>query len=182
MNDEIDKEEIDFDIDDLSDIDKILDDSDGSKKKKKPAVKKIVKKDPISGKPIKENYVDGKEFTEEILKFYESGVITDVLGTMIYKIANGLSHRPNFINYSYREEFVSDAMVNMIKALNGKKFDPKKGFNPFSYFTCIAFHTFCTRIKKEKKHQETVESYQQEYYPETFNNGSNTSKNSDESN
>ena len=163
--------EHDNNIEDLSDIDCILDGMEEPKKRKKTPK---VKKDPNAPKPVKENYVNEKEFTEEILKFYESGVITDVLGTMVYKIANGLSHRPNFINYSFREEFVSDAMVNMIKALNGKKFDPKRGFNPFSYFTCIAFHTFCTRIKKEKKHRDCIESYQAEYFPESFNSETKT--------
>lgn len=129
------------------------------------------KKGPRVDKTKKENYVDEKEFTAEIKMFYETEKPTDILGTMIFKIANGLSHRPNFINYSFRDEMVADAVVNMFRAINGKKFDLNKGYNPFSYFTCIAFHTFCTRIKKEKKQRDAVEAFQDEYYPELMEEG-----------
>jgi hypothetical protein len=135
---------------------------------------------PKTDKTKKENYVDEKEFTAEIKAFYESGKPTDTLGTMIFKIANGLSHRPNFINYSFRDEMVADAIVNMFRAINGKKFDLNKGYNPFSYFTCIAFHTFCTRIKKEKKHREAIEAYQEEYYPELMEEGRKSKKQKDD--
>lgn len=147
----------------LEDIEK-MDLTDG-----KPVRKR--KNAPRGDKTKKENYVDEKEFTAEIKAFYESGIPTDILGTMIYKIANGLSHRPNFINYSFRDEMVADAIVNMFRAINGKKFDLNKGYNPFSYFTCIAFHTFCTRIKKEKKHRDAIEAFQDEYYPELMEEG-----------
>lgn len=135
----------------------------------KPAKKR--KAPGTADKTKKENYVDQGEFLHEINDFYVSGKPSEKIGTMIYKIANGLSHRPNFINYSFRDEMVNDAIVNMLKALNGKKFDPSKGFNPFSYFTCIAFHTFCTRIKKEKKQREAIEAYQEENYPELMEEG-----------
>lgn len=135
----------------------------GSKPKKK-------RKAPVA-KEKKENYVDAEDFKLEIQKFYDTGIPTDKIGLMIYKIANGLSHRPNFINYSFRDEMVNDAIVNMLKALNGKKFDPTRGYNPFSYFTCIAFHTFCTRIKKEKKHRDAIEAFQEENYPELMEEG-----------
>lgn len=163
--------------------DEIIDPSDEDIQKmdldEKPVKKKRKPRGSVD-KTKKENYVDQGEFTKEITDFYSSGVPTNNLGTMIYKIANGLSHRPNFINYSFREEFVNDAIVNMFKALNGKKFDPAKGFNPFSYFTCIAFHTFCTRIKKEKKHRDAIEAYQDENYPELMEEGRKNQTRKDE--
>jgi len=169
--------DVEFHPDEIEDIETI--DLDPSARK--PRKKKSPAKD---DKNKKENYVDEKEFMAEIKMFYESNKPTEKLGTMIYKIANGLSHRPNFINYSFREEFVADAIVNMFKALNGKKFDLNKGYNPFSYFTCIAFHTFCTRIKKEKKHRDAVEAFQEENYPELMEEGrknrSSGKKSSDE--
>lgn len=129
----------------------------------------------------KDNYVDRNQFSDEICKFYSTGIPSDNLGKMLYDVANGLSHRPNFINYSFRDEMVSDAMVNMLKALNGKKFDVSRGYNPFSYFTCVAFHTFCTRIKKEKKHRDAIEAFQEEYYPELMDeNRKNNKAKSDE--
>jgi len=51
----------------------------------------------------------------------------------------------------------------MITALENKKFNLGKT-NPFSYFTTIAFHAFINRIKKEKKHRETITNYQEMMY------------------
>lgn len=134
------------------------------------------KGDVVKDDKQKDNYVDRNQFNDEICKFYSTGIPSDTLGKMLYDVANGLSHRPNFINYSFRDEMVSDAMVNMLKALNGKKFDVSRGYNPFSYFTCVAFHTFCTRIKKEKKHRDAIEAFQEEYYPELMDENRKSKK------
>ena len=45
-----------------------------------------------------------------------------------------------------------------------KKFDIDSEYNPFSYFTTIAFHAFINRIKKEKKHHETISQYKESVY------------------
>ncbi len=71
---------------------------------------------------------------------------------------------------TYREEMVGDAVIRMIEALTSQKFDPLKG-NPFSYFTKIAFHAFCNRIKKEKKARQTLLNYQNEVYGNMKNDG-----------
>ena len=112
----------------------------------------------------KEHYVNGKEFEEEIRKYYNTDECSDNLATSISKIANGLSYAPNFINYSYKEDMVSDAVVKMFSALKKKKFKLDSGFSPFSYFTTIAFHAFINRIKKEKKYHETVTEYKEQTY------------------
>ena len=65
------------------------------------------------------HYVNNKEFLQAIverktlIKEAESvgespPQITNYLGECILKIANHLSYRPNFINYTYREEMISD--------------------------------------------------------------------------
>lgn len=128
-------------------------------------------------KPVKEKidktkyYVDPKEFDDEIVKFYKSSVMSNNLAEMVSKISNKLSFAPNFINYSYREEMVGDGIVRMMKALISKKYNRKKGTNPFSYFTRIAFNAFRNRIKKEKHIHETHEKYQKEFMlmSESFN-------------
>lgn len=107
-------------------------------------------------------YVDPKEFDECIISFYNTGIITDLLATMISKIAHKLSYAPNFINYTYRDEMVGDAVVRMMKALIAKKYTHNKGSNPFSYFTKIAFNAFRNRIKREKYAHETLQKYQEE--------------------
>lgn len=107
-------------------------------------------------------YVEPKEFDDAIMKYYSSGDISDILAHMINKIAHKLSYAPNFINYTYRDEMVGDAIVRMMKALIAKKYTHNKGSNPFSYFTKIAFNAFRNRIKKEKYTYEVLQKYQEE--------------------
>lgn len=166
-----------------------------SKKLKSEAttVKKAVKakpakaKKPKAKKPKKPHYVNSKEFTADIVKYYESGTddVGNKLGESIFKIATGLSYAPNFINYSYKDDMIGDAIVKMFSALQSKKFDIHSGNNPFSYFTTIAFHAFINRIKKEKKQRQVVSDYQEMVYEELaseyqMNTGGSTSDRSDE--
>ena len=121
-----------------------------------------------SKKDKKAHYVNGKEFTQDIRDYYSSGSddVGDKLGESIFKIAKGLSYAPNFINYSYKDDMVGDAIVKMFSALKSKKFNLDTGNNPFSYFTTIAFHAFINRIKKEKKQRQVVSDYQEMVYEE----------------
>jgi len=117
-------------------------------------------------------YVEPKKFDEEIMKYYDSGKMSNELAEMVSKISHKLSYAPNFINYSYREEMVGDGVIRMMKALIAQKYNREKGTNPFSYFTRIAFNAFRNRIKKEKHMHETHEKYQRElmFMSEQFNN------------
>jgi len=111
----------------------------------------------------KKHYVDSKLFGERLGEYSKNTVMTDELAESVYNIANRLSYAPNFINYSYKEEMIGDAIIKMMNALKNKKFNPDKG-NAFSYFTKIAFNAFCNRIKKEKKNREVLLEYQNEVY------------------
>jgi hypothetical protein len=112
----------------------------------------------------KEHYVNGREFEEAIKNYYDTNLITNYLGESIRKIASGLSYAPNFINYSFKEDMIGDAVLKMYQALKYKKFKLNQGFSPFSYFTTIAFHAFISRIKREKKHHQVVEDYKERQY------------------
>jgi hypothetical protein len=117
------------------------------------------------------HYVNHKEFKDRLRKYYETDIITDQLAMDVAKIAEGLSFAPNFINYSYKEEMVGDAKVKMFKALHNKAFNVDSPHNPFSYFTTIAFHAFITRIKKEKRYNETLNNYQEHVFESMVNDG-----------
>ena len=118
-------------------------------------------------KPKKtEFYVDPRELKAELELYYKTENCTRQLGDMIHKIAHGLSYSSNFINYTYRDEMVGDALVKMYTAVTNKKFDITSQHNPFSYFTTIAFHAFINRNKKEKKHTETLNEYKEKVYEE----------------
>ena len=108
------------------------------------------------------HYVNNKEFLaaiverqEKIKEMEASGDepprITNYLGECILKIANHLSYRPNFINYTYREEMISDGIENCLQYID--RFDSEKSSNPFAYFTQIIYYAFVRRITKEKKQQ-----------------------------
>jgi hypothetical protein len=90
----------------------------------------------------------------EIKRAEEEGkqkpIISRYLAECIMNIAEKLSHRPNFIGYSYRDEMVQDAVDNCL-SYGLDRFDPEKSKNPFAYFTQIAFNAFKLRIQKEKK-------------------------------
>tara|TARA_R110002050_G_scaffold6130_7_gene25977 strand:- start:7982 stop:8590 length:609 start_codon:yes stop_codon:yes gene_type:complete len=134
---------------------------------------KAVKKKKKSTKKKKEWYVNPTDFYDQIKKYYETEIIPDVLAESINKIALGLSFAPNFINYSYKDEMIGDAVLKMWSAIRNKKFDVSTKNNPFSYFTTIAFHAFINRIKKEKKHRETIVKYQETFYADTMNDQDN---------
>lgn len=131
---------------------------------KPKATAKKPKKKRKSAKAKKPHYVNGKEFYEQIKEYYRTGDLPDILAESVHKIAVGLSYAPNFINYSYKDEMVGDAVLKMFLALKNKKYNVDTHNNPFSYFTTIAFHAFINRIKKEKKHRETITKYQETYY------------------
>jgi hypothetical protein len=109
------------------------------------------------------HYVDNKaflvamsEWRDKCKEAEEEGEInpplTNYIGECFLKIATHLSYRPNFINYSYRDEMISDGIQNCLQyAYN---FDPAKSKNPFAYFTQIIYYAFLRRIQAEKKHYE----------------------------
>lgn len=109
-------------------------------------------------------YVNPEEFKLALKKYYDTDVMTEDLGVYIKKIATGLSFLPSFINYTYKEDMIGDALVKMYNAVQNKKYDFSTGSNPFSYFTTIAFHAFINRIKKENKHHDTIREYKSQMY------------------
>lgn len=94
-----------------------------------------------------------KQYKADLAKAREQGLedprIPEYLGECILKIANKLSHKANFINYSYREDMILDGIENCIMCMHS--FDPDKSSNPFAYFTQVIFFAFLRRITKEKK-------------------------------
>jgi len=107
-----------------------------------------------------DHYIDNQKFFEE-MKTWKIGVkaadkagtrhppVTEYIGECFMKIAEHLSRKPNFINYPYRDEMISDGIENCL--LYAYNFDPTKSKNPFSYFTQIIYYAFLRRIQKEKK-------------------------------
>ena len=108
----------------------------------------------------KEHYVNNKEFLAAMVEYKKTvdeakkvgkqkPPVTDYIGECFLKIANHLSYRPNFINYTFRDDMISDGIENCLQYLDN--FNPKTSNNPFAYFTQIIYYAFIRRIQKEKK-------------------------------
>jgi hypothetical protein len=116
----------------------------------------------------KSHYLDNKEFARAVVEYsqhvklakenqQEIPVVTDYIARCFLRMAEGLSHRPNFAGYSYRDEMVMDGVMASLKAVTN--FNPeattRSGLpNAFGYFTQIMFYAFLQRIAKEKKQQD----------------------------
>jgi DNA-directed RNA polymerase specialized sigma24 family protein len=94
-----------------------------------------------------------KDYKEKVKAAEASGAerpqVSNYIGECILKIANHLSYKANFINYSYRDEMISDGIENCLRYVDN--FDPEKSSNPFAYFTQIIYFAFLRRIAREKK-------------------------------
>ena len=112
---------------------------------------------------LKPHYVDNKKFLSAMVehrlkcqkaedKKRKKPEVTNYIGECFLKIANHLSYRPNFINYTYRDDMISDGIENCLQYM--RNFNPEKSNNPFAYFTQIIYYAFIRRIQKEKKQQD----------------------------
>ncbi len=98
------------------------------------------------------HYVRNKDLIPEIEKFNESGQISEELGGMLLLIAKNLSNKANFINYTWKEDMIQEAVLTCCKYL--KNFDLEKSKNPFAYITTICSHSFVNYINRQKKHSD----------------------------
>ena len=114
--------------------------------------------------PVSSHYVDNKKFLQALIEYRQSvdeavakgeetPVVSRYIGECFIKIATHLSYKSNFINYTFKDDMISDGIENCLTAV--VKFDPSKSSNPFAYYTQIIYFAFIRRIQKEKKQQAT---------------------------
>ena len=110
-----------------------------------------------------EHYVNNKEFLAALIKYREDKEIALLqdkpkppipryIGECFLKIANHLSFKPNFVNYMFKEDMISDGIENCVQYIHN--FNPEKSQNPFAYFTQIIHFAFLRRIQREKRQLE----------------------------
>ena len=106
------------------------------------------------------HYVNNPDFLNSLVDYHErcklakaegkeDPPIPEYVGECFLKIAENLSHKHNFISYSFRDEMICDGIENCIMYF--RNFDPTKSNNPFAYFTQIIYFAFLRRIAREKK-------------------------------
>ena len=119
-------------------------------------------------KRAKEHYVNNKLFTQAVIDYTREvkkarlagepdPMVPNYIASCLLKMCEGLSHKSNFIRYTYREEMVMDGVENCLKALANYDGDAKtRSGNPnaFGYFTQISWFAFLRRITKEKKQHD----------------------------
>ena len=116
----------------------------------------------------KPHYVNNADFSQAVVDYVKTvrqakeedkplPIVTDYIAQCFLKICEGLSHKANFVRYTYREEMVMDAVENCLKAIENYNIDKATRTgkpNAFAYFTQIAWYAFLRRIEKEKKQQD----------------------------
>jgi hypothetical protein len=118
----------------------------------------------MAAKKKKPYYVDNKAFLQAMIEYREDIAkckeeekkrpnVPFYIADCIIKIATHLSYKPNFINYSFREDMIMDGVENCLQYIDN--FNPEKSKNPFAYFTQIVYYAFLRRIQKEKKYLYT---------------------------
>ena len=119
------------------------------------------------------HYVDNAKFSTAVVDYCtivekaksnkkEIPKVPDYIAHCFLRIAEGLSHKANFIRYTYREEMVMDAVENCLKAIGNYNLEAatRSGKpNAFAYFTQITWYAFLRRIAKEKKQQDIKIKY-----------------------
>jgi hypothetical protein len=117
----------------------------------------------MTRRSTKENYVNNRDFLDAIVVYRQKvnkakemelpkPRIPNYIGECFLKIATHLSYKPNFINYMFRDDMISDGIENCLQYIDN--FNPEKSTNPFAYFTQIIYFAFLRRIRKEKKQLE----------------------------
>jgi DNA-directed RNA polymerase specialized sigma subunit len=108
----------------------------------------------------KKHYVNNEKFLEQMKEFrikvkhakennLQRPRVPEYIGECIFKIASHLARKPNFANYTFKDDMISDGVENCLLYIDN--FDPEKSSNPFAYFTQIIYYAFLRRIQKEKK-------------------------------
>ncbi len=119
------------------------------------------------------HYVNNAQFSQAVVDYCtivegaktknkEVPTVPDYIAQCFLRIAEGLSHKSNFIRYTYREEMVMDAVENCLKAINNYNLEAATRTgkpNAFAYFTQITWYAFLRRIAKEKKQQDIKIKY-----------------------
>ena len=130
----------------------------------------------------KPHYVNNRDFSYAVVDYVteankakEAGsknpVVPDYIAICFMKICEGLSHKPNFVRYTYRDEMVMDGVENCWKAIYNYRIDASTRTgkpNAFSYFTQIAYFAFIRRIVKEKKQADIKFKFMEQANIEDF--------------
>ena len=136
----------------------------------------------------KPHYVNNKDFSNAVVEYarevkvardnkQQDPMVPNYIAECLLKISEGLSHKSNFVRYTYREEMVMDAVENCLKAITNYNIEAATRTgkpNAFAYFTQICYYAFLRRLAKEKKQQDIKFKYIEKAGIEDFIAGADT--------
>src|SRR5665213_1712584 len=112
------------------------------------------------------NYINNKDFFNALIKYKVECTASiakngetrpstrtyNYIGECFLQIATRIVNRPNFFNYSWKSEMISDGIKDCVERM--ENFDPKKSENPFAYFSQLCWNASIRRIKTENKQRD----------------------------
>ena len=116
----------------------------------------------------KAHYIGNSVLLPAVLDAKSKGVVTNELVEMFMLIADKYSRKSWFVGYSFREDMVAAAVMNLY--VNGLKFDPDKSNNPFAYFTQCCHNSFFQFMHEENRHRSIRDTLLLDYGSAPSNN------------
>lgn len=122
----------------------------------------------------KKSYVNNQEFSQAVvnyvseveraekLKYNYVPVVPDYIAECFLKIATGLSRKPNFSRYTFKDEMIMDGVENCLRAIRNYDIEAATRTgkpNAFGYFTQIIYYAFLRRIQRENRQQDIKLKY-----------------------
>jgi len=108
----------------------------------------------------KTHYIDKQDMYNEIVKYHETGIISEELHNMFFMMAKRIASKPRFHGYTWKEDMITDAYLRCLKYVNAFKLTKENpidyGFirtNPFGYFTTVIYRVFWAYRNTEMAYQ-----------------------------
>ena len=105
-------------------------------------------------KSTKGHYVTNAQLLAEFHVAKAKGELTPLMAKYLMMVAEKYSYHPWFARYSFREDMVNTAVVNL--CANWHKFNPEKQEipNPFSYYTTACYRSFLSYLDDENTERD----------------------------
>ena len=111
----------------------------------------------------KKKYTTNQQILDELVEYHRTGIIQETLHIILYDMSIRIGYKSNFVNYTFKDDMISDAYMKCLKAV--KSFNPEKA-NAFAYFTTVIHNSFLTSISRSKYQIEMKEKIKDRLYDE----------------
>lgn len=124
-------------------------------------------------------YVNPDDLKEDLLEYQSTGIISTELGNKLILIAERFSRKWNFKNYSYKDDFIGDAILRMVTQLDKIDLSHPK-CNPFTYLSITCENAIKANLNKENKYKRVKDNLTEYFFNEIEQNEGISFKKNDE--